>query len=52
MLLGVLDGKQGGIFHFLQAFWFRMVIDIRLEEMLKANPLEAVEGRSEQKTRA
>jgi glycosyltransferase involved in cell wall biosynthesis len=37
ILLGILDGKQGGIFHFLQAFWFRMVIDIRLEEMLKAN---------------
>jgi glycosyltransferase involved in cell wall biosynthesis len=36
LLLGILDGKQGGIFHFLQAFWFRLVIDIRLEEMLKA----------------
>lgn len=34
-LLGVLDGKTGLIFHFLQAFWFRLVIDIRLEELLK-----------------
>lgn len=33
--LGFLDGKEGFIFHFLQAFWFRLVVDIRLEEMLK-----------------
>jgi glycosyltransferase involved in cell wall biosynthesis len=32
-LLGILDGKQGGIFHFLQAFWFRLVWDMRLEEL-------------------
>lgn len=35
ILLGFLDGKQGTIFHFLQAFWFRLVLDIRLEEILK-----------------
>lgn len=53
VLLGVLDGKQGGVFHFLQAFWFRMVIDIRLEEMLKTEkPLEAARGRTGYKTRA
>ncbi len=34
-LLGILDGKTGFVFHFLQAFWFRLVIDIRLEEMMK-----------------
>jgi glycosyltransferase involved in cell wall biosynthesis len=34
VLLGFLDGKQGAIFHFLQAFWFRLVWDIRLEELL------------------
>lgn len=33
--LGFLDGKQGAIYHFLQAFWFRLVVDIRLEELLK-----------------
>jgi glycosyltransferase involved in cell wall biosynthesis len=33
--LGFLDGKEGFIFHFLQAFWFRLIVDIRLEEMLK-----------------
>jgi glycosyltransferase involved in cell wall biosynthesis len=31
--LGILDGKKGFIFHFLQAFWFRLVVDIRLEEL-------------------
>jgi glycosyltransferase involved in cell wall biosynthesis len=35
-LLGILDGKQGLVFHFLQAFWFRLVVDIRLEELLAA----------------
>ncbi len=33
--LGILDGKQGFIFHFLQAFWFRLIVDIRLEELLR-----------------
>jgi glycosyltransferase involved in cell wall biosynthesis len=32
---GFLDGKQGFIFHFLQAFWFRFVVDIRLEELIR-----------------
>jgi hypothetical protein len=36
--LGVLDGKQGFIFHFLQAFWFRLIVDIRLEEMIAEAP--------------
>jgi glycosyltransferase involved in cell wall biosynthesis len=31
--LGFLDGKEGFIFHFLQAFWFRLLVDIKLEEM-------------------
>ena len=34
VLLGILDGKQGFVFHFLQAFWFRLVVDVRLEELL------------------
>jgi len=32
-LLGILDGKNGLVFHFLQAFWFRLIVDIRLEEL-------------------
>lgn len=39
-LLGILDGKVGFLFHFLQAFWFRLVVDIRLEEKLRADSAE------------
>lgn len=38
ILLGILDGKQGGIFHFLQAFWFRLIWDMRLDELQKNSP--------------
>jgi glycosyltransferase involved in cell wall biosynthesis len=31
---GFLDGEQGFIFHFLQAFWFRLLIDIKISESL------------------
>jgi glycosyltransferase involved in cell wall biosynthesis len=41
ILLGFLDGKEGFIFHFLQAFWFRLVLDIRLEELRKTAPQTA-----------
>ncbi len=35
--LGILDGKQGFVFHFLQAFWFRLVVDIKIDEIKKQN---------------
>jgi glycosyltransferase involved in cell wall biosynthesis len=39
--LGFLDGKEGFIFHFLQAFWFRLLVDIQLDEMLnEAEPFD------------
>lgn len=39
--LGFLDGKEGFIFHFLQAFWYRLLIDIKIdEEKKKANNLQ------------
>ena len=31
--LGFLDGKQGFIFHFLQGFWYRLLVDIHLDEL-------------------
>ncbi len=31
--LGFLDGKQGMIFHFLHAYWYRFLVDINLDEM-------------------
>jgi glycosyltransferase involved in cell wall biosynthesis len=33
--LGILDGKEGWIFHYLQAFWFRLIVDIKILEMLE-----------------
>lgn len=33
--LGFLDGKNGFIFHFLQAFWFRLLVDIKIDELNK-----------------
>lgn len=33
--LGVLDGKNGIIYHFLQGFWFRLIVDIKIEELSK-----------------
>lgn len=33
LCLGLLDGKQGLIFHFLHGFWFRLLVDINLDEL-------------------
>jgi glycosyltransferase involved in cell wall biosynthesis len=33
--LGILDGRTGFIFHFMQAYWFRLVVDIKIDELLK-----------------
>ncbi|HWE52170.1 MAG TPA: glycosyltransferase family 2 protein [Bryobacteraceae bacterium] len=35
--LGFLDGKEGAIFHFMHAFWFRLLVDINLDAMLSRN---------------
>ena len=32
--LGFLDGKTGMLFHFLQGFWFRLIVDVKIEEKL------------------
>jgi glycosyltransferase involved in cell wall biosynthesis len=31
--LGFLDGKEGFIFHVLQAFWYRLLVDINIDEL-------------------
>lgn len=36
--LGFLDGKQGFIFHFMQALWFRLLIDIKVDELRTSSP--------------
>ena len=33
--LGFLDGKEGFIYHFLQAFWFRFLIDAKILQLRK-----------------
>ena len=34
--LGFLDGHEGRVFHFLQSFWFRLVVDIKIDEIITA----------------
>lgn len=36
--LGFLDGKQGFLFHFLQGFWFRLLVDVNLDDLLHPSP--------------
>jgi glycosyltransferase involved in cell wall biosynthesis len=43
--LGFLDGKEGFIFHFLQSLWFRLLVDIRREE-LEAQSDESLRSRA------
>ena len=33
--LGILDGREGVIFHFLQAYWFRLIVDVKIDEIIK-----------------
>jgi glycosyltransferase involved in cell wall biosynthesis len=33
---GIMDGKQGFVFHFLQGFWYRLLVDIRLDELTES----------------
>jgi glycosyltransferase involved in cell wall biosynthesis len=35
--LGFLDGKEGLIYHFLQAFWYRFLVDAKLYEVRKSD---------------
>jgi glycosyltransferase involved in cell wall biosynthesis len=31
--LGFLDGMNGFLYHFLQAFWFRLIVDMKISEL-------------------
>ena len=35
--LGFLDGKEGRIFHFMQAYWYRYLVDAKIFEYRKKN---------------
>jgi len=43
--LGFLDGKEGLIFHFLQACWYRFLIDAKLFEAQKGNVVRVTDDR-------
>jgi hypothetical protein len=43
--LGFLDGKQGFIFHVLQGFWYRLLVDINLDELRQAGASAREQGR-------
>lgn len=33
LLLGVLDGYAGLVFHFMQGFWYRFLVDLKVDEI-------------------
>lgn len=41
--LGILDGKEGFVFHFLQAFWYRLIVDIKLGELRRSSGSEELQ---------
>jgi glycosyltransferase involved in cell wall biosynthesis len=48
--LGFLDGKEGFIFHFLQGFWFRLLVDIKVDEMRKMGKERIAKGEEQRAT--
>ena len=38
--MGLIDGEQAFVFHFLQSFWFRFLIDVRISELVRESPIE------------
>ena len=40
--LGFLDGKEGAAFHFLQGFWYRYLVDAKVEEVRRYMRTEQV----------
>jgi exosortase/archaeosortase family protein len=37
---GILDGSKGILFHFMQGFWFRLVVDMKIAELQQIGKLE------------
>jgi glycosyltransferase involved in cell wall biosynthesis len=33
--LGVLDGRDGFVFHFMQAWWYRLLVDVKVDDHLR-----------------
>lgn len=51
VLLGFLDGKAGFVFHFLQGFWYRLVIDAKLHEFEQNRISTGAEQKAKQPVR-
>src|SRR5262249_12779530 len=43
--LGFLDGKEGFVFHFMQACWYRLLLDINRDELRTRSREQAVRVR-------
>ena len=44
--LGILDGSTGILFHFLQGFWFRLIVDVKIKEIMKSNGVNSHKNNS------
>ena len=44
LLLGFLDGKEGLIFHFLQGYWYRFLVDAKIYECKKTGKVYGETG--------
>jgi hypothetical protein len=45
--LGILDGRAGFVFHFLQGFWYRFLVDVKIREVelrMRAEGIDCVEA--------
>lgn len=42
--LGLLDGSNGILFHFLQGFWFRLIVDVKIKEILKSKTINSLKN--------
>jgi hypothetical protein len=45
--LGFLDGKKGFIFHFLHGFWYRLLVDIKIEQLRDGKSVRPVQVHNE-----
>lgn len=45
--LGILDGRSGFVFHFLQGFWYRFLVDVKVREVerrMRADGVDCAEA--------
>ena len=41
--LGILDGRAGFVFHFLQGFWYRFLVDVKVWEVERRMSAEGID---------